>query len=155
MSGEKDFSVPVYARPTVNKMCRCTQQFDGSDLLIWNLGRGRFIDYRVLYSHLHNWKLSGTKMYSLFKSLKMQTISCGLTSDLSYRDIHHAFTGFNSLVECDWQKSFTCPIEGPSVKWIAADGKCTGPLKYKVQNVNELFANEEKEELPGSTSYRQ
>ena len=155
LSGERIFSVPVFARPTLDRACRCMHHFDGSDDLIWNLGRGRFIDYRVLYSHLHNWKLSGVKMYALFKSLRLQAISCGLTTDLSYRDIHRAFTGFVSLCDSDWEKRFTCPIEGRSVKWIIADGKCTGPRRSKVENVNELFASEESEVLADSTKHSQ
>ena len=38
--GERIFNTQVFARPTVGP-CSCLQRFDGSPLLIWNLGKAR------------------------------------------------------------------------------------------------------------------
>ena len=45
--GEQMFNIALYSRPTAGD-CSCTAKFDGTDLLIWNLGRGRFIDFATI-----------------------------------------------------------------------------------------------------------
>ena len=77
--GERTFSTEVFARPTVGA-CRCLQRVDGNDFLIWNLGKGRFVDYSLLLSYLHKWRSSGISMYALHQSIWDVVQSCGVTS---------------------------------------------------------------------------
>ena len=47
--GQRIFDSGVYARPSEGP-CKCVQRVDGNDLMIWNLGKGRFVDYTLLHS---------------------------------------------------------------------------------------------------------
>lgn len=71
--GERVFKIPVFSRPTIGQ-CASTEKFDGTDLLIWNLGQARFVDASVHFSYLQLWHqdflLSG-------KALKTMQFSLG------------------------------------------------------------------------------
>ena len=151
--GEKIFQIPVYSRPAVE--CSCTVKYDGTDLLMWNLGQGRFIDFTLLFSYLHKWVVSGIKIYAFWKSIKSCAAFTGISCTLTYKDLHRAICGFMNNLKIDFKKAFSCPIHGNSPEWIVADGKNVGPLKRRVDHLTELDRNEaDKNILTESTKFK-
>ena len=68
----------VFSRVTIGNMCACTQQVDTTDLFLWNLGRGQFIDFKVLFDLLDKWSGDGTKIYTFWKLLKKKAFNNSL-----------------------------------------------------------------------------
>ena len=99
---EKMYDIPVYARQSVGP-CKCLQRFDGTKLLLWYLGKGRFIEFTLLYAYMHKWIHSGITIYALWKSIVNTALSCGISSTLTYSDLHRAITGFFNNLEIDLQ----------------------------------------------------
>ena len=152
--GERVFDTEVYARPTVGP-CSCLQRFDGHDLLIWNLGLGRFVDYTLLLGYLHKWRVSGISMHGLYRSIVDCAESCGVSCSLTYSDIHRAVSGFFNNLTFDTVKAFSCPTHGTSPRWIVSDGKALGPLKRKVMHLSELdVADDDNTVLRQSTHFK-
>ena len=56
----------TFARPTFGP-CKCLQQFDGHPVLLWNLGRGKMMDYPSLHSVIHH-MVTGSPIYSIYCS---------------------------------------------------------------------------------------
>ena len=135
--GQRVFSTEVFARPSLGP-CQCLQRYDGHQYLIWNLGLGRFCCYSMLLSYLHKWRTSGIAMYAMFKSIRDLSESSGITCDLTYQDIHRSVCGFFSNLTFNVEKAFACPTHGTAPKWMVADGKALGPLKRRVNHLQEL-----------------
>ena len=138
--GEEIIESSVFARPTIGNFCLCTMNVDGTPYLIWNLGKGRFIDYRLLYSNLQLWCEGGTKMYQMWKAIRNTTRQSNIICTLKYSDIHRSFTEFVNNIEMDWVRAFSCPVEGNSPKFMVFDGKNVGPLLRKVEHLTELIS---------------
>ena len=75
---EEILPIPVFSRVTIGNMCACTQQVDTTDLFLWNLGRGQFIDFKVLFDLLDKWSGDGTKIYTFLKLLKKKAFNNSL-----------------------------------------------------------------------------
>ena len=152
--GEKMLNIPLYSRPTAGD-CSCTAKFDGTDLLIWNLGQGRFVDFTLLFSYLHKWVVSGIKMYAFWKSIKSSAAFSGVSCTITYNDIHRSICGFFNNLGIDYKKAFSCPVHGNSPHWLVSDGKNVGPLKRRVDHLKELDINEtDKTILIQSTKFK-
>ena len=152
--GQRIFSTKVFSRPTVGS-CKCLQRYDGHELMIWHLGKGRFVDYTLLLSYLHKWRASGISMYAMFRSIVDTAESCGVTSSLKYPDIHRSICGFFCNIQFDVLKAFSCPNHGTSPRWIVADGKALGPLKRRVEHLMEFdIADDDDMVLEQSTHYK-
>ena len=91
--GKRVFNVEVMCRKTLFG-CKCLQQFDGHPHLLWHLGYGRFVDYTWLHLHLHRMRAEGIGIYAEFKSLTEALASTGISSSLSYKNLHRAVCGF-------------------------------------------------------------
>ena len=107
------FNIPLFSRPTAGD-CSCTAKFDGTDLLIRNLGQGRFVDFTLLFSYLHKWVVSGIKMYAFWKSIKSSAAFSGVSCTITYNDIHRSICGFFNNLGIDYKKAFSCPVHGNS-----------------------------------------
>ena len=152
--GEQVFNVKNYVRKSLHS-CQCTQRFDGHSQLLWNLGRGRFINYTLLNSYIHIWKNDGLPIYALHKSIIEMCLSSGITSTLSYNDLHRSICGFFVNLSFDDKVAFQCPKHGSSPVWINTDGKCTGPLKKHVGDLQELDRHpEDQQVLNQSTKFK-
>ena len=152
--GEKVYHIPVYSRPALD--CSCTAKYDGTDLLIWNLGQGRFIDFTLLFSYLHKWVVSGIKIYAFWKSIRSCAKFTGISCTLTYKDLHRSICGFMNNLNIDFKKAFSCPVHGNSLQWIVSDGKNVGPLKRRVDHLRELERNEaDQNVLAQSTKFRE
>ena len=139
--GERVFKIPVFSRPTIGQ-CTCTEKFDGTDLLIWNLGQARFVDASVHFSYLQKWVNSGIKIFAFWKSIKNNAVFSGLSCSLTYDDLHRSICGFMNNLGIDFKKAFSCPKHGSSPPWIVSDGKNVGPLKRRVNHLKELDRHE-------------
>ena len=71
----------TFARPTIGP-CKCLQQFDGHPVLLWNLGRGKMVDYPFLHSVIHQ-GITGSPIFSIFHSRSTYFSSLGIQSTLS------------------------------------------------------------------------
>ena len=152
--GERVFDKKVFARPTVGP-CNCLHRVDGHPLLLWNLGKGRFVDYTLLLGYMHKWITSGISMHALYRSIVSCADSCGLSCSLTYSDLHRSVCGFFCNLVFDVSKAFTCPKHGTSPKFIVSDGKAMGPLKSRCKHLTELdVAKEDKSVLNQSTHHK-
>ena len=139
--GERHFDANVYVRPTVGP-CKCLKRFDGHPLLLWHLGKGRFVDYTLLHGYVHKWCLSGLSMSALHQSIVCAANSHGVPCSLTYVDVHKSVCGFVNNLSFDEKKAFSCPDHGRSPTFIVSDGKSLGPLKRKVDHLKELDVSE-------------
>ena len=152
--GERFVQTEVFARPS-DGPCSCLQRYDGHPLQIWNLGRGRFVDYTLLLGYLHKWRASGISMHALYRSIVDCAESCGVSCSLTYSDIHRSVCGFFTNLVFNIEKAFSCPTHGTSPSWIVSDGKSLGPLKRNVKHLSELdIAEEDDSVLSQSTHYQ-
>ena len=134
---EKVFEIPIYARRSIGP-CKCLQRLDGTKFLIWNLGKGRFIDFTLLHTYVQKWVNSGLKIFALWKSIFNTALSCGISCTLQYDDLHRSICGFMNNLEMDFKEAFSCPTHGSSPAWVVSDGKNMGPLKRRVDHLKEL-----------------
>ena len=152
--GERVFHIQVFSRPTTGQ-CSCSDKFDGTDLLIWNLGQGRFTDFSLHFSYLHKWVNSGLKIFASWKSIRNNAAFSGISCTLTYSDLHRSTLGFMNNLDIDYKKAFSCPVHGNSPSWIVSDGKNLGPLKRKVDHLKELDRHEsDKKILEQSTKFK-
>ena len=151
--GERVFNVEVMSRKTLFG-CKCLQQFDGHPHLLWHLGFGRFVDYTWLHLHLHRMRAEGIGTYAEYKSLTDALASTGISSSLSYKDLHRAVCGFFRRLKFDEKIAFSCPTHGNTPRFLNTDGKNLGPLKRKVKNISELEKHpDDQQVIPQSTGF--
>lgn len=151
--GERLFNVEVFCRKS-SAECQCIQQFDSHKHLLWHLGFGRFVDYTLLHQHLHRMRANGIGTYAEFKSIQDSLDSLGISSTLTYHDLHRAVCGFFRKLKFDEKIAFTCPTHGSTPRFLCADGKNLGPTKRKVKNLKELDNHDDDDEvLPQSTFF--
>ena len=151
--GERVFDVEVLYRRSMAD-CKCMQQFDSHGHLLWHLGFGRFVDYTLLHQHLHRMRASGIGTYAEFRSIQDSLDSIGISSSLTYHDLHRAVCGFFRRLKFDEKYAFSCPMHGTTPKFLCADGKNLGPTKRKVKSLKELERHEDDlEVLPQSTFF--
>ena len=119
----------TFARPTIGP-CKCLQQFDGHPVLLWNLGRGKMVDYPFLHSVIHQ-GITGSPIFSIFHSRSTYFSSLGIQSTLSIQDFERTCSGYASMIRFR-KEDFMCSNCGHTPKYIVADGKMSGPTKKKV-----------------------
>ena len=91
----------------------------------------------------------------MYRSIVDLAESSGITCDLTYKDIHRSVCGFFSNLTFNVEKAFSCPTHGTSPKWMVADGKALGPLKRRVNHLQELDIHpEDKTVLEQSTLFK-
>ena len=152
--GEQCLDIEVLARKTVGN-CKCLQHFDGHGHFLWHLGHGKFVSYRLLVHYLHLWVNDGTPKFAFFKSIKDNANSHGISSTMTYNDLHRATVGFFRQLQFDERKAFSCPLHGSNPKWINTDGKYLGPTKKKCFHLKELDRAEcDDEVLEQSTKFK-
>ena len=152
--GERLFAVDVMFRKTIAN-CKCIQQFDSHKYLLWHLGYGRFVDYTLLHLHLHRMRSDGIGTYAEYKSINEALDSIGISSTLTYHDLHRAICGFFRRLKFDESKAFSCPTHGTTPRFLNTDGKNMGPTKRKVKHLEELERHPNDDEvLPQSTFFR-
>ena len=152
--GEQVFNVKNYIRKSLNS-CKCLLRTDTHPYFLWNLGSGRFVNYTLLNSYLHMWKNSGLSIHAQFKSVLEMSSSAGISSTMKYNDLHRSICGYFVQLSFDEKVAFSCPRHGRSPVWINTDGKCTGPAKKRVKDVNELDRHpEDAQVLKQSTVFK-
>ena len=142
-TSDRIFDIPTYGRPTQGD-CKCYQQADTHNLLLWNLGSGQLIDYLFLHNHFHKMVSSGTAMNATFNARKTALSSVGVQSSLIYSAFLRACNGYAQSIRLR-KEDFLCPSCGDSPKYIVCDGKTEGPTKRKVNHLHELDAPEDDE----------
>ena len=150
--GEDVLEIEVMCRKTIGA-CKCMQHVDGHDFCLWHLGRGKFVNYCVLITYLHLWVNHGTPKHSLFKTIKDNSKTNGMTSTISYLDLHRAIVGFFRQLTYDEKKAFACPTHGSTPKWMNTDGKYLGPTKKKCTHLKELDRALDDEEVLAQSTY--
>ena len=81
-------------------------------------------------------------IYAFWKSFKNKALTCGLSFTLTYKDLHRSISGFMNNLDIDFKKAFSCPRHGNSPKCVVSDGKSLGPLKRRVDHLQELCKEE-------------
>ena len=151
--GERVFDVEIMYRKTLGN-CKCPQQFDGHPNLLWHLGFGKFVDYTLLHLHLHRMREAGMGTYADYKSINASLASAGISSTLTYKDLHCAVCGFYRKLKFDEHRVFSCPDHGTTPRFLNTDGKNLGPTKRKVKHIAELDKHPDDEDvLPQSTFF--
>ena len=81
-TSDKICSISTYGRPTDGD-CICMDQRDTNELLLWNLGSGKFVDYLFLHSHFHRMVKSGIAMNATFSARESILYDLGVKSSLT------------------------------------------------------------------------
>ena len=115
--GDQTFETVVMYRRTIGN-CTCRQRYDGHQELLWHLGKGRFVNYCMLVNFLHNFVNCGLPIYAQFKSIQDNKKAFGITSQLTYDDLHRAVVGFFRNLEFDDNLAFSCSKHGVKPKWM-------------------------------------
>ena len=132
----KTLKISYFSRPTDGE-CNCVDQADTHELLLWNLGSGKFVDYLFLHNHLHRMVTSGIAMNATIAARQSALKNCGVETTLTYSQFVRACTGYVQMVQFS-NDAFLCPNCGASPKYIVCDGKTDGPTKRKVDHLQEL-----------------
>ena len=135
-SHDKICKIPTFGRPTVGD-CICMDQKDTNDLLLWNLGSGKHVDYLFLHNHVHRMVSSGIAMNASFNARKTSLSDIGVQSSLTYQHFVRACTGYARMIAFD-RDAFLCSTCGDDPKYLVCDGKTDGPTKRKVAHLHEL-----------------
>ena len=135
---DRIFPIPTYGRPTEGG-CKCFDQADTHDILLWNLGSGKFVDYVFIHNHFHTMISSGIAMNASFNARNFSLGNIGVKSSLTYSSFLRACTGYAQMIKFR-KTDFICPNPscGDSPKYIVCDGKTDGPTKRKVEHLHEL-----------------
>ena len=80
---DRIFPIPTYGRPTEGG-CKCFDQADTHDILLWNLGSGKFVDYVFIHNHFHTMISSGIAMNASFNARNLSLGKIGVKSSLTY-----------------------------------------------------------------------
>ena len=73
---ETIFDTKVYYRETFGS-CKCRQNYDGHEYLVYHMGSGQMLCYFTLQNYLHSWVLSGNSAYAAFKTIQSNITSTG------------------------------------------------------------------------------
>ena len=131
--------------------CSCQHQFDGHELLLWHLGNGRMVDYKLLHNYFNDWIRTGIPIKAKHSSIISNAISMGRTSTLSYDMLLRAIDGFVNNLSFDIQKCFICPRCGRTPRYFIGDGTKTGPLKTKIKAANVKELGNHKDDIESLT----
>ena len=153
-NGDFVFNTKVMARPSIGS-CKCVQQPSGHPYLLWHLGHGKMVDYLLPYKYMHKWRSSGISMHALFQSRRQSLCSLGINSSMTYQELNKSICGFFSVIRFNDIEVFSCPACGLSPKYLVADGKADGPVKRRVDHLDELdHAEEDEEVLPQASHFK-
>lgn len=144
-SSDRIYPIPTYGRPTVGE-CKCILQVYTHDLLLWNMGSGKLLDYLFLHNHFHKWVSSAIAMNGSFNSRERSFSDIGVHSSLSYSVFLRACTGYARMIQFR-KEDFLCPSCGDSPNYIVCDGKTDGPTKRKLEHLQELDRAEDDESV--------
>ena len=147
--GETVYDCTVYYRDT-DARCKCRQNYDGHEYLIFHMGGGKMVDYITLQSYLISMVNSGSTAYSYHKTIKDLCQSLGNNFSCSYQTFLEACDGFVNNLKFDLKVCFSCTNCGISPKYFVGDGKADiAPLqrKLKANNVSELSSHPEDKNI--------
>ena len=152
---EKVNPIKTYARKSLGS-CRCRQQADTHNLLLWHLGKGKMIDYLFLSCYMRTMRSNSTTKNGLYRARTERLNSVGVQTSLTQQDLTRATNGFISHIKFHEElKVFSCPKCGTSPKYLVADGKSDGPTKRKVDHLKELgTADDDDGFLPQGSLYK-
>ena len=142
----------VYGRKT-NGNCKCCDQIDGHNLLLWNLGGSKFVHYSFLLNIVHNW--GEGQAFTSTVNARQTTLDClRVHTSLSQQDIDRATVGF-SLLQKEKPEDFSCFGEcgGDTPPIIVADGVCIAPTSRKVDHIDEFKPLDDDKKLSQSTKF--
>ena len=142
-TSDRVFAIPTYGRPTQDR-CNCFDQEDTHDLLLWNLGSGKLVDYLFLHNYFHRMVTSGMAMNACCNSRKSSLSDIGLTTSLTYQQFVRACTGYAQMIGFR-KEDFLCSSCKDNPKYLVCDGKTDGPTKRKVEHLHELDTPEHDE----------
>ena len=138
-SGETVQNIRTYGIKT--SVCSCVLQADTTDILLWNLGGGEFVDFLFLHKTIHNIP-KGISIHGSFSARQEALKSLGINSQLTSTKFNKSVVGYASAVSLN-PSVFLCPDCGESPKYLCCDGKMTGPTKKKILHLDNHDWDEE------------
>ena len=143
-------TVKNYGRPTLEGKCRCIQQIDSGEYMLYNLGSSRFIEYSCLMSGLHSW-CCGSAFNASFNARASTFNTSESKSDLSESNWRRGLIGFAFLLEFE-KSAWVCPRCGETPPFIVCDGKAMGTLSSKTTKIQELDRHPLDEDTLGEST---
>ena len=99
------FNTPSYGLKTL-ECTKCVMQADTTQLLLWNLGGGQFVDFLTLHNAIHKMR-KGMSVQGYFEARKETLDSIGIKSKLTYTQFRKACDGY--MINIDLQPDiFQC-----------------------------------------------
>ena len=131
--GETVHNTRVYYRVT-DGGCKCRDEYDGHEYLLFHMGGGKMVDYISLQSYLLSMVNGGTTAYAYHKTISDNCKAMGNTFSCNYKTFLEACDGFVLNLKFDEQLCFTCTNCGKSPKYFVGDGKANiAPLQRKLK----------------------
>ena len=103
--------------------CKCRDNYDGHEYLLYHTGGGKMVDYVTLQSCVLSMVNGGTTQYAFHKTIKDNCESLGNRFSCNYQTFLEASDGFVNNLEFDLQTCFSCMNCGISPKYFVGDGK--------------------------------
>ena len=126
----------IYYRKTV-KGCDCKLQYDGQEMLLFNLDNKHLVDYNLLFNYLHCLVENGSPLVTMrriiFRNVQAtsQDAKC-----IPVHVLRKAWNGFSRLLNIDYTAAFRCDICGDEPNCIICDATSLGVRKDLLSKIN-------------------
>ena len=135
-NSERILGIPYYGRKSTGN-CRCVQQADTHEYLLWNVGAGKFIEYSYLLNILHRWHTGLSITSQLNNRVKRFSNVSIVPSSLLINDLNKAFNGFCAMLTFE-KSAWSCIDCSDTPQIIVADGQMVAPTSRKTAHLSEL-----------------
>ena len=79
-------------------------------------------------------RAEGMGTYAEYKSITESLASIGISSTLTYKDLHKAVCGFFRKLKFNAESVFSCPDHGTTPMFLNTDGKNMGKTQSEASN---------------------
>jgi len=145
----EDVHRTVYYRPTSGK-CKCRQEYDGQEDLLFNLDGKHMFYYGFLLQYLHLLLEGRNPLMAFYRSSCKSFYIQSESKPVQVKLLRQAWNAFARLLDIDWKESFKCHMCGLAPQTIICDGTSIGFRKDLASTVLPGTATDEKTVVKGS-----
>jgi len=139
----------VYYRPTSGK-CKCRQEYDGQEDLLFNLDGKHMFYYGFLLQYLHLMLEGRNPLMAFYRSSCKSFYIQSESKPVQVKLLRLAWNAFARLLDIDWKESFKCHMCGLASQTIICDGTSIGFRKDLASAVLPDTITDQKTALKGS-----
>ena len=106
--------------------CTFRLEFDGQELLLFNLDNLNLFYYDFLFNYLHLMLEGHNPLAAYMRVSQRSQRSQSLTHGVSIATLRRAWNSFARLLDLDFENSFLCPVCGTTPNTVICDGTMLG-----------------------------